>query len=141
MPGSAASGMVEASVECDGRTSTVRRFYISSAAPSAERSAEVARARRRIEDAPHRLLDTALDEDPARDSREHGPENFATPREPALDVLRPARPDLSIPRERERSGWSDGFARSVLGQMRRPCPPHSGPLILPWKPWTMRAPA
>ncbi|HTV90225.1 MAG TPA: ISAs1 family transposase, partial [Stellaceae bacterium] len=36
----------------------------------------------------------------------------------ALNVLRTARPTISIRRKRKRSGWSDEFARSVIGQMR-----------------------
>lgn len=118
MPGLAALGMVEASVEHDGRTSIARRFYVSSAALSAERFAEAARAHWRIENALHRVLDTAFDEDRARDRRDHGPQNLATLRKLALNVLRSARPDLSIRRKRKRSGWSDEFARSDLGQMR-----------------------
>ena len=56
MPGLAMIGMVEATVTRDGKTSTLRRFYLSS-----------------------------------------------------------TRPDISIRRKRKRSGWSDEFARSVLG--------------------------
>ncbi len=36
----------------------------------------------------------------------------------ALNVLRTTRPKISIKRKRKRSGWSDAFARSVIGQMR-----------------------
>ena len=36
----------------------------------------------------------------------------------ALNVLRTARPTISIRCKRKRSGWSDDFARSVIGQMR-----------------------
>ncbi|MCC7068975.1 MAG: ISAs1 family transposase, partial [Burkholderiales bacterium] len=36
----------------------------------------------------------------------------------ALNLLRSARPDISIRRKRKRSGWSDDFARTILGQMR-----------------------
>ncbi|MGD0643163.1 MAG: ISAs1 family transposase, partial [Roseiarcus sp.] len=36
----------------------------------------------------------------------------------ALNVLKRARPEISIRRKRKRSGWSDAFARSMLGQMR-----------------------
>ena len=45
-------------------------------------------------------------------------ENLAILRKLALNVLRKARPDISIRRKRKRSGWSDEFARTVLGQMR-----------------------
>jgi hypothetical protein len=36
----------------------------------------------------------------------------------ALNVLRTARPTISIRRKRKRSGWFDEFARSVIGHMR-----------------------
>ena len=62
------------------------------------------------------LLDVNFDEDRARNRGDHGPENLATLRKPALNALRSARPDISI--RRKRSRWSDEFAKSVLGQMR-----------------------
>ncbi len=111
-------GMVEAEVERDGRTSIMRRYYLSSASLSAQRFAEAMRAHWRIENAQHWVLDTTFDEDRARNRRDHGPENLAILRRLALNVLRSARPDISIRRKRKRSGWSDDFARSVLGQMR-----------------------
>jgi hypothetical protein len=37
---------------------------------------------------------------------------------PLSGRLRRARPDISVRRERKRSGWSNDFARSILGQMR-----------------------
>lgn len=118
LPGLAMIGMVEASVTRDGRTSTERRFYLSSAAMQAERFAAAVRAHWRIENSLHWVLDMAFDEDRARNRRDHGPENLATLRKLALNVLRTARPDISIRRKRKRSGWSDQFARSILGQMR-----------------------
>lgn len=118
LPGLTTMAMVEATTERDGHTSTVRRYYLSSAALSAARFAEAARAHWRIENALHWVLDTGFDEDRARNRRDHGPENLAILRKLALNVLRSARPDISIRRKRKRSGWSDEFARSVLGQMR-----------------------
>src|SRR6185312_13536709 len=118
LPGLATLAMVDATVERDGRTSTVRRYYVSSATLSAARFADAVRAHWRIENALHWVLDTTFDEDRARNRRDHGPENLATLRKLALNVLRAARPDISIRRKPKRSGWSDHFARSVLGQMR-----------------------
>ena len=60
----------------------------------------------------------AFDEDRARNRKDHGAENFAILRKLALNVLKIARPDISIRRKRKCSGWSDAFARTVLGQMR-----------------------
>jgi predicted transposase YbfD/YdcC len=118
LPGLATLAMVEATTERDGRTSTVRRYYLSSATLTAVQFAEAMRAHWRIENALHWVLDTTFDEDRARNRRDHGPENLATLRKLALNVLRSARPAISIRRKRKRSGWSDDFARSVLGQMR-----------------------
>jgi hypothetical protein len=64
------------------------------------------------------VLDTAFDEDRARNRKDHGAQNLSIIRKLALNVLKSARPDISIRRKRKRGGWSDAFARSVLGQMR-----------------------
>jgi len=66
----------------------------------------------------HWTLDTTFDEDHARNRKDNGPENIAILRKLALNMLRRARPGISIRRKRKRSGWSDAFARSILGQMR-----------------------
>ena len=111
-------GMVEATVEHAGRTSCERRYYVGSRPLTPQAFAEAARAHWRIENSLHWVLDVCFDEDRARNRRDHGPQNLTTLRKLALNVLRLARPDLSIRRKRKRSGWSDEFARSVLGQMR-----------------------
>jgi predicted transposase YbfD/YdcC len=78
------------------------------------------RAHWQIENGLHWVLVTTFDEDRTHNRRDHGPENVAILRKLALTVLRSAGPDISIRRKRKRSGWSDEFARSVLGQMRSP---------------------
>ena len=118
MPGLAMLGMVESTVTRDGKTSTERRFYLSSASLDAMAFAAAVRAHWRIENCLHWVLDVGFDEDRARNRKDHGPENLTILRKLALNVLRTARPDISIRRKRKRSGWSDEFARSVLGQMR-----------------------
>lgn len=118
MPELATIGMVEAEVERDGRISRARRYYLSSASLAAPAFAEAVRAHWGIENSVHWVLDTTFDEDRARNRKDHGPENLAILRKLALNVLRTARPTISIRRKRKRSGWSDEFARSVIGQMR-----------------------
>ena len=118
MPGLAMLGMVEAEVTRQGKTTRQRRFYLSSVAMDAARFAAAVRAHWRIENSLHWVLDVGFDEDRARNRRDRGPENLAILRKLALNVLRKARPDISIRRKRKRSGWSDEFARTVLGQMR-----------------------
>ena len=118
MPGLATIAMVEARTDANGKTSTARRYYLSSARMTAERFAQAVRAHWRIETSQHWVLDMTFDEDRARNRKDHGPENLAILRRLALNVLRNARPKISIRRKRKRSGWSDEFARTVLGQMR-----------------------
>ena len=118
LPGLGMIGMVEATVTRDGHTSTQRRFYLSSARMDAVRFAAAVRAHWRIENSLHWVLDVGFDEDRARNRRDNGPENLTTLRKLALNVLQSTRPDISIRRKRKRSGWSNEFARSVLGQMR-----------------------
>ena len=117
MRGLASIAMVEAHVEQAGKITTSRRYYLSSATLTPERLAHAVRAHWSIE-AMHWILDTSFNEDRARNRADHGPENLATLRKLALNVLQSARPDISIRRKRKRSGWSDEFARSILGQMR-----------------------
>jgi len=118
MPGLAMIGEVEATTTRDGRTTTTRRVYLSSAKLDAAGFARAVRAHWAIENSLHWVLDVSFDEDRARNRRDHGPENLATLRKLTLNLLRRTRPDISIRRKRKRSGWSDEFARSVIGQMR-----------------------
>lgn len=118
LAGLAMIGRVEASVERAGKTSCECRYYVCSRHLTAQAFAEAARAHWKIENSLHWILDVCFDEDRARNRRDHGPENLAILRKLALNVLQSARPDISIRRKRKRSGWSDEFARSVLGQMR-----------------------
>lgn len=80
-------GMVEATVTRDGRTTTLRRYYLSSVAMDAQRFAAAVRAHWRIENSLHWVLDVGFDEDRARNRRDHGPENLTTLRKLALNIL------------------------------------------------------
>jgi predicted transposase YbfD/YdcC len=118
LPGLACLGMIEATVTRNGKTTTTRHYHLSSRALSADAYLAAARAHWSIENGLHWVLDMSFDEDRARSRKDHAPENLATLRKLALNVLRTARPGISIRRKRKRSGWSDDFARPVLGQMR-----------------------
>lgn len=118
MPGLATIGCVEAERRIGGSASRSARFYLSSATLSAERFAEVVRAHWSIENGLHWVLDVTFDEDRARNRKDHGPENLAILRRITLNLLNTARPDIPVRRKRKRSGWSDAFARSIIGQMR-----------------------
>jgi predicted transposase YbfD/YdcC len=115
MPGLATLACVEATRD-DGPPST--RYYLSSARLSPEAFARAVRSHWAIENSLHWVLDVTFDEDRARNRADHGPENLAILRRLTLNLLRTARPKLPVSRKRKRSGWSDAFARSIIGQMR-----------------------
>ena len=119
LPGLATLACVEATrAKADGHTSRATRYYLSSARLSPEAFARAVRAHWAIENALHWVLDVTFDEDRARNRRDNGPENLAILRRLTLNLLNKARPKMSAARKRKRSGWSDAFARTIIGQMR-----------------------
>lgn len=118
LPGLACLGMIEATVTRDGNTRTTRQYHLSSRPLSADAYLAAARAHWSIENGLHWILDMTFDEDRARNRKDNAPENLATLRKLALNTLKRARPGISVRRKRKRSGWSNDFARSILGQMR-----------------------
>ncbi len=115
MPGLATLACVQ-SVRDDGMPAT--RYYLSSARLTPQSFARAVRSHWAIENSLHWVLDVTFDEDAARNRADNGPENLAILRRLTLNVLRTARPKLAISRKRKRSGWSDAFARTIIGQMR-----------------------
>ena len=118
MPGLVSLGSVTATREVHGKFSTATRYYLSSACLTPEAFAKAVRAHWAIENSLHWVLEVTFDEDRARNRKDNGPENLATLRKLTLNLLRKACPKLPISRKRKRAGWSDDFARSILGQMR-----------------------
>ena len=118
LPGMVCLGMIEATVEHRGKITVTRHYHVSSRTLAAGNYLEAARAHWTIENGLHRVLDVTFDEDRARNRKDHGPENLATLRKLALNILNRARPEISVRRKQKRSGWSNDFARSILGQVR-----------------------
>ena len=118
MPDLATIACVEAERIVDGKTTRATRYYLSSAPLTPERFAQAVRAHWAIENSLHWVLDVTFDEDRARNRKDNGPANLAILRRLALNLLRTARPKLAVSRKRKRAGWSDAFARSIIGQMR-----------------------
>jgi hypothetical protein len=108
--------MIEATIENRGKTIIFRHYHVSfhPVAPSSTTPKAVPP----LTCGERPALDVVFDEDRARNRKDHAPENLATLRKLALNVLNRARPDISVRRKRKRSGWSNDFARSILGQMR-----------------------
>lgn len=118
LPGLACIACVEAERREGERIATSTRYFLSSAPLSPERLAAAVRGHWAIENSLHWVLDVTFDEDRARNRRDNGPENLAILRRLTLNLLNRARPKMSVSRKRKRSGWSDAFARTIIGQMR-----------------------
>jgi len=112
LPEMACLGMIETQVERRGKTTVTRQYHISSRPLCAQDYLDAARAHWSVENSLHWVLDVTFDEDRARNRKDHGPENLATLRKLALNLLQSARPGISIRRKRKRSGWSNDFARA-----------------------------
>jgi predicted transposase YbfD/YdcC len=118
LPGLATLACVEATRTEAGKTTRSTRFYVSSARLTPQAFARAVRGHWAIENSLHWVLDVTFDEDRARNRRDNGPENLAILRRLTLNLLNRARPKMPLARKRKRAGWSDAFARTIIGQMR-----------------------
>lgn len=118
LPGLAMIACVQSTRQIGEAVTTATRTYLSSVRLSPEAFARAVRAHWSIENSLHWLLDMEFNEDRARNRKDNGPENLSILRKLTLNLLRKARPNLPISRKRKRAGWSDDFAKSILGQMR-----------------------
>jgi len=115
-PGVEAVGKVVASREIDGQTTTATRTYLLSKTFSAQRFLEIVRIHWRIENQVHWVLDVTMNEDQARNRKDHGPDNLARLRRFALNLIR-ANPDNGSARgKRKRAAWDDSFLLTLLAK-------------------------
>ena len=94
------------------------RYFVLSKRFSPSRVLDIVRSHWTIENQLHWVLDVVFDEDGARNRKEHGPENIATIRKLALNLLRMHPYKASIRRKVKRAGWDDTYLLGLLGQMR-----------------------
>lgn len=113
-PGLAAVGMVEAEVERGGQTSIARRYYLSSARLDAATFARAARSHWGIENRLHWVLDVVFRDDLARLRTGHGPENMATVRHMAINLVRDAHGQHSLKVRRKKAAWNNDYLETVL---------------------------
>jgi len=118
LPGLAMIACVKSHRQIGESVTTASRLYVSSARLTPEAFAKAVRAHWSIENSLHWVLDMSFDEDRARNRKDNGPENLSILRKLTLNILRKARPKLPVSRKRKRAGWSDDFAKSIIGQMR-----------------------
>ena len=119
-PGVVAVGRVASGRRARGARAKPRavRHYLLSTYMSAKRLLQITRSHWTIENQLHWVLDVHFNEDGNRARKDHAPENLATLRRLALNILR-AHPDpASIRRKIKRAGWDDAFLMAVLTHMR-----------------------
>ena len=120
-PGLAAIGKVTARREEGGAKTTVRtRYYLLSRAFAPERFGAIVRAHWDIENGLHWVLDVALDEDRARNRKDHGPENLALLRRLALNLAELEPSQGSMRGKLKRAGWDNQFLARMLAQFASP---------------------
>jgi len=97
------------------KTTTQRRYYISSLAPEAEVLLRAVRQHWHIENKLHWVLDVAFREDESRIRTGHAAQNMAMVRRLALNLLK-QEPTSSagIKNRRLRAGWDEAYLRKVL---------------------------
>jgi predicted transposase YbfD/YdcC len=113
-PGLAAIGQVVRVREVGAKVSTETAYYLLSAALSPERFGEIARAHWGVENGLHWVLDVTMNEDQARNRKDHGPENIALLRRLALNLAKLEGSKGSMKGKLKRAGWNDAFLARLL---------------------------
>jgi len=113
-PGLKAIAMVETEVERDGKTSRERRFYLSSMPLDAKLFARAVRCHWHIENRLHWVLDVVFHEDLNRLRSGAGPQNMATIRHMAINLLRAATDKHSLKVRRKSAAWDASYLEAIL---------------------------
>lgn len=119
-PGLAAIGKVTATREINGETSTRTRYYLLSQVHDPERFNAIVRSHWGIENTLHWVLDVIMDEDQARNRKDHGPENLALLRRLALNLAKLEPSKGSMRGKLKRAGWDTAFLAELLAQFASP---------------------
>jgi predicted transposase YbfD/YdcC len=94
------------------------RYFLLSKYVSAKRLLAIVRSHWSIENQLHWVLDVVMNEDRNRARKDHAPENLATLRRLALNILRTHPDGKSMRRKIKRAGWDDAFLMSIISHMR-----------------------
>ncbi len=84
------------------------------------RQAEFVICEQTIENGRHWVLDVVMNEDQARNRKDHGPENLALLRRLALNLARLEASKGSLRGKLKRAGWDDAFLARLLAQITQP---------------------
>jgi predicted transposase YbfD/YdcC len=93
------------------------RYYVSSAALSAQRAAEAVRSHWAIENSLHWVLDVTFADNQSR--VRHGARNTATVRYFAINLVRAGNDNRSIRIARKCAGWDLQYLAAILGHLPR----------------------
>jgi len=115
-PGLKAIAMVEAEVERNGTMSRERRYYLSSAPLDAHLFARAVRCHWHIENRLHWVLDVVFHEDLSRLRSGSGPQNMATVRHIAMNLLRRRSDKHSLKVRRKSAAWDTAYLEAILRQ-------------------------
>jgi predicted transposase YbfD/YdcC len=115
-PGLKAIGKITASREINGKTTTETRCYLLSQAFAPERFNAIVRSHWGIENSLHWVLDVIMDEDQARNRKDHGPQNLALLRKLALNLAKLEPSKGSMRGKLKQAGWNNAFLTQILLQ-------------------------
>jgi len=97
------------------KSTTERRYFLSSLTGSAKRVLRAVRSHWGIENALHHVLDVSLNEDACRIRRDHAAENMAGLRHVALNLLRQdTTHKRGIKARQKQAGWDETYLLKVL---------------------------
>jgi len=97
------------------QTSREQRYYISSLEADAKQLNRAIRGHLSIENSLHWVLDIAFREDDSRIRKDYGPENMATLRHIALNLLKQDKSiKVGIKSKRKNAGWDERYLLKVL---------------------------
>lgn len=99
----------------EGKTTVETRYFISSLQASAHDFLHTIRDHWQIENGLHWVLDIAFREDESRVRKDHAPQNLATLRHVALNLLKHERSaKVGIAAKRKMAGWDNDYLFKVL---------------------------
>ena len=115
-PGLRAVAVVEAEVERNGITRRERRYSLSSMPLGAKLFADAVRCHRHVENRLHWVLDVVFHEDLSRLRSAAGPQNMATVRQMAMNLLRRPKDKHSVRVRRKSAAWDTTCLEALLRQ-------------------------